>query len=139
MLPLQGKGRAFFSVVAFGFVRQFLVKGLIIKKAMMGGKLNIIPMLFLFFGGEGFGGIWGELGEKAVKGPYKAQKTPIFINVCNSPRKLLRSSGSGSGCFQGPGLSGLGLGGAIRDLYWTRLARIQGHSPNKLWTSSGTC
>ena len=43
----------------------------------MGGKINIKVMLFGFFGGEGFRGIWQELGGE---GHRKHKKTQIFIN-----------------------------------------------------------
>ena len=42
-----------------------------VKKAIMGGKFNIQVYFFPFFGGEGFMGIWRELGgeghQKALK------------------------------------------------------------------------
>ena len=42
----------------------------------MGGKFNI-KLVFFWFWGEGFKGIWGELGGE---GHQKALKTRIFIN-----------------------------------------------------------
>ena len=45
-----------------------------LKKAIMGGKFNIIRMCYWVLGGKVLGESGGNWGEKDIKRPYKALK-----------------------------------------------------------------